>query len=228
MKYVAIPALVLVILGTYLPHAFSDDTDKTQYTLGSSMGITTSQGLKIQLQNIADSRCPSDVACIWAGQVNATLVVQGPTSKGTITVSMSPGKNSTTPFDNYIIQLVDVKPYPKSGHSISLSDYIVTLNISQSNTGNKIRLVSDSKLCLAGVDTCVMAKKLHLAPLKQIRVGIGALDVSCKDGYDLVLKSTNNMPSCVKPSTVNTLVQRGWAISSDEIAKLRSMYEPTG
>jgi hypothetical protein len=228
MRYIAIPALVLVVLGAYLPHAFSDDTDKIRYTLGSSMGITTSQGLIIHLQNVTDSRCPSDVTCIWAGQVNATLVVQGPTSKDTITVSMSPGKSSATPFDNYSIQLVDVKPYPKSGHYTQLSDYIVTLDILQSNNGNKIRLVSDGKLCLAGVDTCVMAKKLHLAPLKQIRVGIGALDVSCKDGYGLVLKSTDNMPSCVKPSTANILIQRGWAISFDEVAKLRSMYEPTG
>jgi hypothetical protein len=227
MKHIAIPALVLVVLGTYLPHAFSDDTDKIQYTLGSSMGITTSQGLIIHLQNITDSRCPSDVTCIWAGQVNATLVIQSSTSKSIVTVSKSPGKNFTVPFDNYAIQLIDVKPYPKSGHSTSLSDYIITLNILQSNTENKIRLVSDSKLCLAGGDTCVMAKKLHLAPIKQIRVGIGALDVSCKDGYGLVLKSTNNMPSCVKPTTADILVQRGWAISPDEIAKLRSIYEPT-
>jgi hypothetical protein len=224
MKYAAIAVLTLV-LGAWLPNAFSDNTDKTQYTLGSSTAITTSQGLVIQLENVTDSRCPSDVACIWAGQVNVTLTIQSPTSKGTISLVKSAGQNSTTPFDNYVLQLVDVKPYPKSGQSISLSDYIVTLNVSQAS-GQKIRLVSDSKLCLAGVDTCVMAKKLHLAPLKQIRVGLGALDVSCKDGYQLVLKSTNNMPSCVKPSTADELVKRGWALASDEITKLRYLYEP--
>ena len=224
MKYAAIAVLTLV-LGAWLPNAFSDDTDKIQYTLGSSTAITTSQGLVIQLENVTDSRCPSDVACIWAGQVNVTLTIQSPTSKGAISLVKSAGQNSTTPFDNYVLQLVDVKPYPKSGQSISLSDYIVTLNVSQAS-GQKIRLVSDSKLCLAGVDTCVMAKKLHLAPLKQIRVGLGALDVSCKDGYQLVLKSTNNMPSCVKPSTADELVKRGWALASDEITKLRSLYEP--
>ncbi|MDE1724385.1 MAG: hypothetical protein KGH76_00625 [Thaumarchaeota archaeon] len=224
MKYAGIAALVLV-LGTWLPSAFSDDTDKIQYTLGSSTAITTSQGLVIQLQNVTDSRCPSDVTCIWAGQVNVTLTIQSPTSKGTISLAKSAAQNSTTSFDNYVLQLVDVKPYPQSGQSVSLSDYIVTLNVSQASE-QKIRLVSDNKLCLAGVDTCVMAKRLHLAPLKQIRVGIGALDVSCKDGYGLVLKSTNNMPSCVKPSTADDLVKRGWALSSDEITKLRSAYEP--
>lgn len=227
MRYIAIPALALVILGTYLPHAFSDDTG-TLYHLGSSVGITTSQGLVIHLQNIADSRCPSDVRCVWAGQVNATLVVQGKYSKEIVSLVKFADKNSTVPFENYNLQLVDVQPYPKSGHSISFTDYFVILKITQSSWEPKVRLVSDSKVCLAGIDTCVMAKKLHLAPLKQIRVGIGALDVSCKDGYGLVLKSTNNMPSCVKSSTADVLVQRGWALSSSQITKLKSVYEPTG
>jgi hypothetical protein len=88
------------------------------------------------------------------------------------------------------------------------------------------RMVSDSKMCLAGVDTCVMIKMLHAPPLKQMNVGIGALDVSCKTDLQLVLKTTNNLPACVSPSTANELVKRGWALSQDAMMKEKLMFEP--
>lgn len=91
---------------------------------------------------------------------------------------------------------------------------------------NGTRMVSDSKMCLAGVDTCVMIKMLHAPPLKQMNVGIGSLDVSCKTDFQLVLKTTNNLPACVSSSTANELVKRGWALSSDAMMKIKSMFEP--
>ena len=93
---------------------------------------------------------------------------------------------------------------------------------------NATRLVTDSKMCLASVDACVMVKQLHLAPLKQLNVGVGALDVSCNTGYQLVLKAADYMPACVKTSTVPILVERGWATSQDEFVQLKAKYEPQG
>jgi len=91
---------------------------------------------------------------------------------------------------------------------------------------NGTRMVSDSKMCLAGVDTCVMIKMLHAPPLKQMKVGIGALDVSCKADFQLVLKTTNNLPACVSSSTANELVKRGWALNPDMMMKEKAMFEP--
>ena len=91
---------------------------------------------------------------------------------------------------------------------------------------NGTRMVSDSKMCLAGVDTCVMIKMLHAPPLKQMKVGIGALDVSCKADFQLVLKTTNNLPACVSSYTANELVKRGWALNPDMMMKEKAMFEP--
>jgi hypothetical protein len=88
------------------------------------------------------------------------------------------------------------------------------------------RMLSDSKMCLSGVDTCVMIKMLHAPPIKQMNVGIGSLDVSCKADFQLVLKTTNNLPACVSPSTANELVKRGWALSPDAMMKEKLMFEP--
>lgn len=51
-------------------------------------------------------------------------------------------------------------------------------------------------------------------PLKQIRSGTLPENVTCTEGLQLVFKSTNDNPACVKPSTVDVLIKRGWASMS--------------
>jgi len=49
-------------------------------------------------------------------------------------------------------------------------------------------------------------------PLKQISQGIMPDNVTCTEGLELVLKKSNGLPACVKPSSVEKLIERGWAI----------------
>jgi len=49
-----------------------------------------------------------------------------------------------------------------------------------------------------------------LVPLKQFKDGILANDVICKSGLELLIKSSNDMPACVKPSTASKLIERNW------------------
>jgi len=37
---------------------------------------------------------------------------------------------------------------------------------------------------------------------------------SCKEGQELIFKTTDGSPACVKPTTAEMLIQRGWATSS--------------
>ena len=53
-----------------------------------------------------------------------------------------------------------------------------------------------------------------LSPLKQFKSGINAKDVRCKDGLELIIKTENRFPACVKSSTVDKLVLLGWIKSS--------------
>jgi carboxymethylenebutenolidase len=36
--------------------------------------------------------------------------------------------------------------------------------------------------------------------------------VSCKEGFDLVMKKSTGAPACVRPQTVTKLIERGWAV----------------
>jgi hypothetical protein len=49
-----------------------------------------------------------------------------------------------------------------------------------------------------------------LSPIKQMKKGIMAKDIQCKQGFDLILKISKEMGACVKPSSLPILVQRGW------------------
>ncbi len=53
-----------------------------------------------------------------------------------------------------------------------------------------------------------------LSPLKQFKSGISAEKVQCKDGLLLVIKSSNGHPACVKPQSVEKLIERWWATTN--------------
>lgn len=51
-------------------------------------------------------------------------------------------------------------------------------------------------------------------PLTQFKSGIAAKDVKCQPGLQLVIKSEDKTPACVKPQTAQRLVDLGWGKSS--------------
>jgi len=56
----------------------------------------------------------------------------------------------------------------------------------------------------------------HVAsPREQMKMGIDAHQIQCKSGHQLVFKSTNWSPSCVKSSSVEKLMMIGWAANHD-------------
>jgi hypothetical protein len=51
-------------------------------------------------------------------------------------------------------------------------------------------------------------------PLKQISYGVSPENVTCTKGLVLVIKTTNNFPACVHFTSMEILIQRGWAMDS--------------
>ena len=48
------------------------------------------------------------------------------------------------------------------------------------------------------------------SPKKQMNEGIEAGAVVCKEGLDLIIKTSTGSAACVKSSSVETLIARGW------------------
>lgn len=49
------------------------------------------------------------------------------------------------------------------------------------------------------------------SPLKQFKSGILVQDVKCNQGLQLIFKSEDGSPACVKPDTAQKLIEDGWA-----------------
>ena len=78
----------------------------------------------------ADSRCPSDVTCVWAGDGAVKLGLQSTimtSQETTVHTTLDP---KMVDYAGYRIRLVGLAPYPKSGSTIPAEKYVVTLNVS--------------------------------------------------------------------------------------------------
>ncbi len=52
----------------------------------------------------------------------------------------------------------------------------------------------------------------HATPLEQTRAGTEPADVKCRQDLELVLRTADGSPACLKPGSVAELIKRGWAI----------------
>ena len=116
-----------------------DNKSTTSADLGKQFYIRVGQTESVEPGNIQvklikvtdDSRCPSDVTCIWAGEVKVVLniTIDGEDSGETI-LTLGANNNDDQNVKNiggYYVKVIAVNPYPVSTKIIGQSDYIVTL-----------------------------------------------------------------------------------------------------
>lgn len=96
----------VLILSSFLDESFADK--KIKLHIGQTI---SADDFKFTLHGVDDSRCPSDVTCVWGGQVTTTIQIQNQTHTKMIDFMPS---DSYTFFSPYKIILLDVSPYPIS------------------------------------------------------------------------------------------------------------------
>ncbi len=64
-------------------------------------------------------------------------------------------------------------------------------------------------------DTMVEEETVVSTPLQQLMSGTDPHEIACGEGLQLVFKATTFRPACVKESSYQILLQRGWASSHD-------------
>lgn len=76
---------------------------------------------------VADSRCPGDVTCVWAGDGAVLLEVaplNGDSKEDTLHTTLDP---HSIPLGSAELRLVHLQPYPYTYRPIAPGDYVVTL-----------------------------------------------------------------------------------------------------
>ena len=88
----------------------------------------SNSGIRITpLRVIEDSRCPSDVECIWAGTVKLLVKLEALGKGKTDEVELTLG--TTTTFSDRKLTFTKVTPYPVSNKQILEKDYEFTFSV---------------------------------------------------------------------------------------------------
>lgn len=186
--FVGFTIFYLIFLPTVFASSLKDTMPDSTFTLKIEETVNMDSELKLTvLDTVEDSRCPSDVTCIWEGTVSVQInLIKGNQDIGNHTIQLGAIESDQQIFDGYFVRLVAVEPYPLST-TIKSSDYVMTFLVSKINETE--------------ID----------APLKQIKTGISINQIQCKADFVLVIKSSNSSPACVRSNTAEKLLSRGWA-----------------
>ncbi len=101
-----------------------------QFELGVAETIRLeSTGRSLSLEGVtADSRCPEDVTCVWAGEVTAVFaVLRDDATQAHIEVTLGPNTDATVSFDSFALTLVAVSPQPRTSTPIAPEDYVASV-----------------------------------------------------------------------------------------------------
>ena len=77
---------------------------------------------------ISDSRCPSDVICVWQG----TASIESGTcngEEGSVTLEIYHPVDYTINGVNYTIELTGLDPYPSISHPHEISEYVAAITV---------------------------------------------------------------------------------------------------
>ncbi|MEP6781582.1 MAG: hypothetical protein ABJC26_16910 [Gemmatimonadaceae bacterium] len=92
----------------------------------------TNANLRVIFDNVeSDSRCPTSVACVWAGAATVNLttsLISADKNLRLVKVSTEPGKDTATVYGQ-ALRLVRVDPTPTTTTPLPLSSYRVTIRV---------------------------------------------------------------------------------------------------
>ena len=79
---------------------------------------------------LEDSRCPEGVQCVWAGNARIALtVVKTGHTASSLELNTNDRFAVEAQYLEYVIKLIDLKPYPKEGVQIKKQDYTVIVTV---------------------------------------------------------------------------------------------------
>lgn len=111
MKNALIIAVFLGVSACQNQNSPAPNSLRTNFSAVEGNTITTGfPSFQVLVVSIYDSRCPSDVVCIWGGMASVTFQVG--TDEFSLMISQS--KKFSVGEKNYELTLNDVTPYPSS------------------------------------------------------------------------------------------------------------------
>lgn len=87
-----------------------------EYVLGFGETLHVEGGLSLEFTTLAeDSRCPTNVTCVWAGNARILLTAISPRSTANLELNSNGQFPTSAQFESYSIELRKLDPYPLNG-----------------------------------------------------------------------------------------------------------------
>lgn len=137
MKYIALS--ILAVLFASCEKRIVDDLS-TNLPLGQEVPIKNGftlnnleEDISLHMQSVNnDSRCPSDVECVWSGDAEVNFIFRTKSTDHPITLHTDLTPKDTL-IGDYNITLIKLDPYPVSTSVIPQADYKATIIVSREN-----------------------------------------------------------------------------------------------
>ena len=132
LSIITILILPLAACGKTSTEVYADLGEEFSLSMGQSATIE-GQVLRITFEDvIEDSRCPSDVTCIWAGRVSCIIKLADGSApyRMVLTESGLTDQYTSETYREYQLAF-HVRPYPEAGQSIRRDEYRLQLIVSK-------------------------------------------------------------------------------------------------
>lgn len=87
--------------------------------------------VRLQLEEVQDSRCPDGVTCIWAGEAKVTILAQdeGEAQPHHLILTLDDQRANRGQTGKFAVQLYAVNPYPRAEQTTAREDYSVKVGV---------------------------------------------------------------------------------------------------
>lgn len=129
--------ILVVVMLIFSFSLFAQNDLDTGYLKITPKSCTKKKGSSLVLKEVlSDSRCPTGVNCIWAGEAKVVVAVYHDrkfVKEETLTISDSNSQENTAWFAQYLpankknVKSINVIPHPKEGVKIQKKDYYIRI-----------------------------------------------------------------------------------------------------
>ena len=103
--------------------------DEFTLSIGQTAAIGDATGLQVTFEAvIEDSRCPSGVSCVWAGDAVVSIAAVDSTGRTTrLELHTNTSFDTAAPVDDLSVHLVGLAPTPSADSQIEVDKYLASL-----------------------------------------------------------------------------------------------------
>ncbi len=187
--------------------------------LSNTMESLPDPGIGHESHQIAILLPPSDKVYSGALTYTASEPIQLISLHGPLAEGEDAGQPIWTTDDETKFALTFVDPETNMGtwmfsgnalavHTMNTDLFTVSYSV---NAGPMVpAMMEEEEMMMEEEEEEMMMEKKIMSPIQQMKSGVAPADVTCKGGLELIFKAIDGSAACVKPSSVEKLIQTGW------------------